>query len=356
MKTGDTVRFLNDVGGGVITRVDAKNQIVYVADNDGFEIPVLANHCVVVAEVNPDTNIIKKDFGGKTSVNSVENPKLEEKIPIEKKAVETILETPEGDNLAVFLAFIPHNIKQLQTTDCDCILVNDSNYYLFYNLVLGDVQHCKSVASGIIEPNTFEELLTVAKTELNDWEKTRIQIVAYKNAKKYVCQKAIDTPVSLDLTKFYKLHCFIENDYFDQAAMLIDVMAESQKRVLKNISPNAIKEAIASKQIVDEKVISKTSKPDNSPLEIDLHINQLLDNTAGMTNAEMLVYQLDTVKNTLNNNRNFKGKKIVFIHGKGDGVLRNEIEKLLKLQYRNYGVQDASFRQYGFGATMVTVR
>lgn len=54
--------------------------------------------------------------------------------------------------------------------------------------------------------------------------------------------------------------------------------------------------------------------------------------------------------------RNKTGQKIVFIHGKGEGVLRKEIEKQLKTKYRQHYFQDASFREYGFGATMVTIR
>ena len=54
--------------------------------------------------------------------------------------------------------------------------------------------------------------------------------------------------------------------------------------------------------------------------------------------------------------KNKKGQKIVFIHGKGDGVLRRAILDELKRKYKNYPSQDASFREYGFGATMVTIR
>lgn len=40
----------------------------------------------------------------------------------------------------------------------------------------------------------------------------------------------------------------------------------------------------------------------------------------------------------------------------GEGVLRNAILKELKYKYKNCDVQDASFREYGFGATQVTIR
>jgi dsDNA-specific endonuclease/ATPase MutS2 len=51
-----------------------------------------------------------------------------------------------------------------------------------------------------------------------------------------------------------------------------------------------------------------------------------------------------------------KGQKIIFIHGKGEGVLRTAIEKELKTRYKSCEYQDASFREYGFGATSVKIK
>ena len=53
---GDKVRFLSDVGGGIV-RGFQKGNIVLVEDEDGFEIPVPAKECVVI-ETN-DLNIAK---------------------------------------------------------------------------------------------------------------------------------------------------------------------------------------------------------------------------------------------------------------------------------------------------------
>ena len=47
---------------------------------------------------------------------------------------------------------------------------------------------------------------------------------------------------------------------------------------------------------------------------------------------------------------------MVFIHGKGDGVLRKAVIDELKRKYSNCRYQDASFQEYGFGATMVTIK
>lgn len=94
----------------------------------------------------------------------------------------------------------------------------------------------------------------------------------------------------------------------------------------------------------------------NGVVEVDLHIHQLLDNMNGMDNASMLQYQLKIYRETMENYRGAKGQRIVLIHGKGEGVLRKAIVDDLKLHYPKFDVQDASFQQYGFGATMVTIR
>ena len=90
-------------------------------------------------------------------------------------------------------------------------------------------------------------------------------------------------------------------------------------------------------------------------VEVDLHINELLDSVSGMSPGEMKDYQLNVFRKVMEAHKAEKGRKIVFIHGKGDGILRNSIISELKSKYKNCTYQDASFREYGFGATMVIV-
>jgi dsDNA-specific endonuclease/ATPase MutS2 len=68
----------------------------------------------------------------------------------------------------------------------------------------------------------------------------------------------------------------------------------------------------------------------------------------------MLEVQLQEFRRVMAENIKKKGQKIVFIHGKGEGVLRNALLKELK-KYPHCTAQDASFREYGFGATQITI-
>ena len=96
-------------------------------------------------------------------------------------------------------------------------------------------------------------------------------------------------------------------------------------------------------------------KSKNEILEIDLHAHELLDTTAGMSKGDIKDYQMQVFRQTMQSHLHEKGRKIVFIHGKGEGVLRKAIADELKHSFKTCEYQDASFQQYGFGATMVTI-
>jgi dsDNA-specific endonuclease/ATPase MutS2 len=86
--------------------------------------------------------------------------------------------------------------------------------------------------------------------------------------------------------------------------------------------------------------------------EIDLHIEQLLESTAGMTNHEIVMYQMNVLKSFLDSAKNKKIRKVLIIHGVGEGKLRSEVHSYLR------GVDGAIFHNEhytpkGFGATLV---
>jgi DNA-nicking Smr family endonuclease len=362
IKKGDNVRFLNAVGGGKVTRVDESKKMVYVEDADGFEVPVFERECVLIEAINKETNFPIKDFKTKPTSTTDQKASIDLQpvsLKPEPPKVEPIIETPEGETLVALLAFFPIDIKQMQTTAYECYLVNDSNYYLYYNVVNGENEVRKSIANGLIEPNTQELLAEISKEQLSEWERIRIQLLPFKKDKSYTPQNVVDISLKINAVKFYKLHSFTTNDYFDEPAMLIDIASEKEKedenKILADVSPEEIKQAMFQKEETGRpRIVKRKELP--AVIEVDLHINELLDTTAGMSNGDMLQCQLDKFHAVLAENKNKKGQKIVFIHGKGEGVLRSEIEKLLKTQYKSYYFQDASFREYGFGATMVTIK
>jgi dsDNA-specific endonuclease/ATPase MutS2 len=112
-----------------------------------------------------------------------------------------------------------------------------------------------------------------------------------------------------------------------------------------------------------QKVEEKKSRPlvtparkEGEPIVVDLHADEVLETTTGMNATDILNYQLDVMRKTLKENAKKKGTKIIFIHGKGEGVLRQALVNELRFRFKSYTYQDASFQEYGYGATLVTIR
>lgn len=352
IKIGDKVRFLNSVGGGIVKSFKGKDT-VWVEDEDGFDVPAFIKECVVVGE---------KD----TFVRVGSRPKQMEPKQAESRQEPTIQaiqqtykpqETKEGECMSSWLAFLPTDPKSLNQTNYETYFINESNYYLFFNYMSRENNSWISRYQGVIEPNTKIFIEEFSKDKLNDLEQVCIQYIAYKKDKPYALKNTVSVELRLDTVKFYKLHSFRENDFFEEDALIYPIVRNDMPERKIVITPEELKEAMYRKESGEQtplKQSAKTSQPEI--VEIDLHIDELLDTSAGMSNAEILTYQLEQFRKTLEQYAKTKGQKIVFIHGKGEGVLRKAIENELRTKYKSYFFQDASFREYGFGATMVTIK
>ncbi|MBR2359198.1 MAG: DUF2027 domain-containing protein [Bacteroidaceae bacterium] len=372
MQKGDKVRFLSEKGGGIVAGFQGKD-IVLVEDEDGFQIPMPIRECVVID--TDDYNIAKVNtMGRKThSVDKGQVDKLTREpysAATSPSTRQTVFPSPEikgNDILNVKLAYVPQDIKAVTTTLFDAYLVNDSNYFLYYTYLVAEGKSWTVRAHGLMEPNTKMYLEEFGKEFLNNMERVAVQLIPFKEDKGFLMKPAVSVELRIDTVKFYKLHTFRDSDFFEEPALLYDVVKDDAPVHQVFVDAVQLQDALLGKNKVDKEQVDKLSRRNGSPtqsgnsstkiIEIDLHIHELLDNTNGMTNGEMLEYQLGVFRKTMDENRSRRGQKIVFIHGKGEGVLRRAIETELKSKYKGCCTfQDASFREYGFGATMVTIR
>lgn len=347
MKIGDKVRFLSEVGGGVVRGFQGKD-IALVEDEDGFEIPMLIRECVVIETDN--YNIPLKPTSKKEEADP--EPEEEEDKPVTYRAPEI----RGNDVLNVFLAYVPQDIKMISSTAFDAYLVNDSNYFIDYLYLSADGNSWTLRSRGTVKPNMKLHLEEFGKADLGGMERVAVQLVAYKDDRTFLLKQAVSQELRIDTVKFYKLHTFQSSDFFEEPALIYDIVKDDESPRQVYVSADDIKEALLRKGASEPaKRQPKQPKMKNDVVEIDLHIHELLDDTTGMSSGEMLEYQLDVFRKTLEEYKNRKGQKIVFIHGKGDGVLRRAILDELKHKYKTFQSQDASFREYGFGATMVII-
>ena len=343
LKIGDKVRFLNSVGGGIVKRFISK-ELVAVEEDDGFETPIMIKECVVIESVTTQ-NSNKNTYKDVASASHT-------KMPTPK-----IVETRDGDVLNLLLAFLPVDDRNIQTTSYETFFVNDSNYYVQFNYLSKQGKGWILRHTATVEPNQQVFVEEFAKEQLNDLERICVQLLTFKRDKPFDLKPAISVEHRIDTVKFYKLHSFQDNQYFEDKAMLLWICKNDKPEQTFNIDASELMTAMKSKGDIRQPIKPKDNQNlPNSILEIDLHANELLDSTSGLNNSEIIRIQLDKFHQVLKENHSSKGKKIVFIHGKGEGVLRKAILDELKLKYRSYSFQDASFKEYGFGATMIMIK
>lgn len=380
MKIGDKVRFLSEVGGGVVTGFRGKD-IVLVEDADGFEIPVSIRECVAIETDNYNIPTAaakaaakrKKEeeqaprpvFVPSKSTANVSSYSSESQTGRLAKPEISVVRQPEikgGDVLNVFLAFVPVDIKAVSTTSFETYLVNDSNYCMYYIYLSAEGKAWTTRSHGMIDPNTKLLLEEFEKSELNDRERVAVQLVAFKENRSFMIKSSVSVEIRIDTVKFYKLHTFQSTDFFETPALVYDIIKKDLPAKQVYVSAEELRDALIQKKMVDDG--NTPSKPQtlmnhdrkNGIIEIDLHSIELLDDTCGMSNSEILNYQLDKFREVMDLYKNKREQRVVFIHGKGDGVLRKALLNELKRKYPNCRYQDASFQEYGFGATMVTIK
>ena len=372
MKIGDKVRFLNQTGGGIVVGFKKKGWVT-VEDEDGFEIPVPERECVVVEE------------------NAVAS---------EKKNIQT----KDGEKLNVALAYNKAGAGFV------CSIANECNYSMLVTYTVSNgtrngnaPAEYYTLYAGEVLPYERKEMFKFGREELNDFsKKVLVRAIPFKRGtgiKKIApaaLKPVIEKDFILDPMNLLKDGMYKENDYTPDKSYIITLVNENVKELplLQNDEDEKLRQALKEKFLgeaessaaggagnnlsgrkdiagkafingkwvevskgkkdeMEEKALIKTSS--NGILEVDLHANALLETTAGMDNTAILKYQMEKFNEAMKAVLRKKGQRIVFIHGKGDGVLRKSILTELKTKYPNCRWQDASFKEYGYGATMVTV-
>ncbi len=360
-QVGDTVRYLNAVGGGKIVKI--KDNIAYV-DEDGFETPVLLRECVVVGHATPatPTKAEKAQATMATAPQSINKSDIQP-VPITPAEDLDIDETEYGDKANVVLGYEAIDITHIGESGYEASLVNDSNYYLYFTyLTRGDsVTDWTVHYAGIVEPNIQVMLCELSREDVAKIDAIAVQIIAFKRDKAFKLQQPASVELKIDNTKFFKVHCFRDNQYFDNKVLAFDIIKDGTVAKVKQdntMIAGQLMDAMNAKRKIDQtrrRQVKKRKADPNSPLVIDLHIHELVDTTRGLSNADMLNLQIDTFRHIMDENLRNHGRRIVFIHGKGEGVLRQALLKELSHRYKGHDVCDASFREYGYGATQVTI-
>ena len=325
LRIGDKVRFLNEVGEGIITRFKDK-ETVFV-EMDGFEIPYLSKHLVPIHTeliLNPE----------------VENMELE---------LETILSD------SIYFIIEPDHDMPALVSDYKFYLFNSSSYNMSFSYSVKDDAYFQTLKHG--ELGSYQKILLkqVKKNFFKEFAYHKIECLFYKNMHYksqmplaeilYINDKIMAQSTLIQHNEFkYPVYAFILKDNFQDKEVIEKTFNMEDLTRLKAIKEfkQPQKTSVAKQKIKD---LTK---------EIDLHIEELVDSHSGLTNMEILSIQLERFEKEIQYCLSNGIKKLIVIHGVGNGKLKSEIVSILKT-IEDISYYDASYKNYGFGATEVRI-
>lgn len=346
-KAGETVRFLNDTGGGVITRFDDRG-LIYVMTEDGFEIPVSEKELIL--------------SGGHTFIEPV-SEEIRPSVIVKQKAENTMPKKPAESyvlprnvpydaSVQIVIGFIPEDSGPVFNSILACYLINDSAFLAYYHLGFKEAGEFYYLSSGILEPDTKTYIRSFDQTSISKISDLHVQLIL-ANEGKYHKKEPIDAQVNLNLVNFSKESYFRENNYFEEKALLF--------YVTKGLSEETIDETEESGAFKDQEPVPNSAGGTRSAknasvsdtLEVDLHLDELSLQHNTLTPTGMFALQISRFHAAIEEALGKRLHRVVIIHGMGQGTLKMQIRKELQEKYPQFIYQDASFKEYGFGATLV---
>ncbi|MFI5149407.1 MAG: DUF2027 domain-containing protein [Bacteroidia bacterium] len=338
LRAGDKVRFLDEKGEGMITRFLDRNQAL-VQMTDGFEIPYLISK-LVHAGPPPATQ-------EKTAVPS-QNPAPK------TQSVEKTISSQGFHTEGVYLVYLPVDAANPLNGLFEALLFNLTAYHIHFVISSREMGKYSCLHAGGIAPGKSISLQMIGTEDMEAWSSLLIDILFYSYSPA-PAKPPLSRIFRQKPARFFKDGSFSENGLTAEPAIVVDLTRRMQHGQEEEFFEEGdLEKILSSKEQAAPKKRSLPSTKNNPELEweVDLHLEELTQQSKGMNNAQMLDIQLRHFQKKLDEAIGANIRKIVFIHGVGNGRLKQEIRKILST-HRDLAFHDASYSQYGFGATEV---
>lgn len=362
LKVGDKVKFLNQTGGGVVARI-VSSQIVDVTDDTGFDIPTLVKDLIKVEPMQGAGKLFEQDIDVEAPAKQV--VQFQTTASYDEETISPLRPVPESRNIdkGVYLAFVPHEQRWLITGDMDIYILNRTPYTFLASLFLQRETAFEGIDYSAIAPESKMYIDTIDRESIDLWMRGVVQGMFHYDSGVTVLN-TVSADFKIKGSRFYKEEGYVETGCLGTKALLISLTKLSDINTIAVIEDKK-KVAVFDKEDVRQEPIvirkAKVINPDNvleqyfiepNVAEVDLHIEALYPNCESLDDHSKFEIQMDFFRKCLNAAIVNRVQKVIFIHGVGSGVLKNEIIKELK-KYKGLHYFDASMAKYGVGATEV---
>ena len=353
-KIGDRVNFLNNVGGGKVTKI-IDSRMVMVEVEDGFEIPTL------ISEIVPD---FRNQPSRQQQIVDTVQKEIKEKELVQQQQEEDARHgglrrfAKEAEKEGVYLAFVPHEQQWLLTGAMDVMLVNHTPYEMLYTFTIKEENQFVNVDYGQLEKYEKVVVETISREDLEYWCNGIVQAIFTKDTSEAVLLP-LNAPYALRSNRFFKEGSYLMSGVLGEKAVMIClselVTLKSGDADLMKIVKEGVGSQTPKKDLVKQAAPIDKHKTGQGEATVDLHIAELVDNIAGLSSHDMFNIQMDYFRKMLESAIAADYTKVTFIHGVGNGVLKNAIIEELK-KYKNTENRMASIAKFGVGAIDVVIK
>lgn len=353
-KIGDRVNFLNDRGGGVVRKI-IDTRMVEVEIEDGFNIPVLTSDLVLDFRSQPSRQQQMVDNMQKEIKNQ---QIIEEETKNEARRSELRRFARNSEEEGIYLAFIPHDQQWLLTGLIDVAVVNNTPADALYGFNLKEGEKYANVDYGSIAPFSKVVIEAISRDDIEHWCNGVIQVLLCQDDTDFI-YNPLHAPFSLRTSRFFKDGSFAESGMLGEKAMMICLSTVTALKGSETDYTKLMKDGVmqpkANKNIMKKEAAIDRHQTQPGEAIVDLHIGELVDNILGMSSNDIFRVQINYFKKMLDSAIENDYSKVTFIHGVGNGVLKNAIIEELK-NYENISNRMASISRFGVGAIDVIIK
>ena len=354
-KIGDKVNFLSTVGGGKVTKI-IDSRMVMVEIEGGFEIPTLISDLVL------DYRTMPAPSKQQQAVDNIQKEVLGKELLAQEQAEAArkggLRRHAKGaEKEGVYMAFVPHEQQWLLTGPLDVVLVNHTPFEMLYTFTIKEETQFVNVDYGQVDQYEKVVVETISRDDLEYWLNGVVQAVFTAETADSVLLP-LNAPFSLRSGRFFNEGSYVPSGVLGEKSVMIclsDLVAlKHGDSDFSKIMKEGIGSQAAAKTLVKQEAPIDKHKVAPGEAVVDLHIGELVDNILGLSSHDMFKIQTDYFKKMLDSAIAADYNKVTFIHGVGNGVLKNAIIEELK-NYHNTENRMASIAKFGVGAIDVII-
>ncbi len=322
---GDKVSFKNEPQSGIVTGFRKKDLVM--VEVEGFEIPVHASELILIEKAP--------------------TPEIPSVLPEPETAIKKENRFSWLQQDALFLLAAPAEKLQVFTGAVNYRMVNRTSLHVLFSVSFMKDEEYITLAKGTV--NAGEDLLLFRKTreELSEWKKMNVQLIFFsENLFELKRPQSHDTPV---LMPDLKEETTGAEGLFNYAKVMMLSDFSEKEIALEKLKEHFKAGAPSGKIKPDKQAVLK-----NEDI-IDLHIEKITDDYRSLDAASILKMQLEVFRRELEHAIRHHYYRIIFIHGIGEGVLRQALLDELKF-YSGLSAKPASYQKFGNGAIEIQLR